>query len=960
MLLFSNRWVFLAIGGVLRSGDITRRATWRDPAPLRWGPQTVNQADPRIVAENEKMRLPLSGVVSPVVGFITLLLVLAACGQPEVEQSENSRGLGAQSTGPTDYTLDAPASASPTIPRVTPSATPEPPTPTPTAVPPTPTATPEPPTSTPTAVPPTSTATPEPPTSTPTAVPLTPTATPEPPAPSVTIRVVTESPTEMVISWSHDLTGPVVQELYKDDELIATPAPDQSSYRDGGLDPNRRYMYRIIVSSSDETTATDEMVAATLAHAPGLAGPFGAHRTGFVLMIVDDVNPPGTAYKVTVWNAEWYLNAKHYSEWSTSRCRAFEDLPTGLPFEFEVVARNLDGVRTLPVRKTILGEDRLVLPYVGVETGSDQSVTAGNLEGQRLCQNLVTLGSFDVENLATQLVLSGLPVGAVEAVMAKTWANDGLDEFEWRVVRGLGRIAAADETAALRVLGMPFLDTVEPRGAESLEALSLREMSVRGLEAILSRPWIEDGLDESERKVIDLVGMIGTRDGAAADRILEMPFLETIEHADADALESLRHLAWEVPHLFRRALAHPTLQGGITDDWVEVVAVSAVVNGGHPDLLDTLLDPARVTVERRAITLPLAGETDLAIVRIQAGSERSMEALEHAVRGVEDFMELPLPVQHVTVVFLDYLGEGYGAFNAYSYMAALTLYDQDGYALSVLPHEVSHYYWRNNHAWVDEGAATFMARVVGDNPTGERLDRWGMVHRYPSTLSELERLLSAGMVDHYVWGANYSLGDRLYSELYRALGDEAFREGFRNLYLATEGVKAGIGELKQAFKAAAPDAAATIETIAARWYDGTEPYDTSHLDTDPVYPSLAGINGRMDGIHVAAGEIGTPTSRFSSEEQSDDLWLTLEYSYQPEGAPRTLHLEIVEYFEDGFVFDRRRVSLDVSAGSDNGTYRLPVGIRAGLWKEYVAHGRYVIYVYHEGAKVAEIEFEITP
>ena len=220
----------------------------------------------------------------------------------------------------------------------------------------------------------------------------------------MTIEVTAESPTEMSIAWSHDLGSQVRQELYRDGELIATPAPDQSSYEDGDLSPNRRFEYRIVLWLGEQSFEVDEAGAATLVHAPKVAGPFEAHRTGFSLAIVDDLNPPETTYKVTVWNAQWYLNAKHYSHWSTSRCRTFEDLPTGLPFEFEVVARNLDGVRTMPVRKTIDGKELLSLRE-GIADEVYAEVMDG--KGEQRCQVLESLEFYDIERMQVLLLMSG-------------------------------------------------------------------------------------------------------------------------------------------------------------------------------------------------------------------------------------------------------------------------------------------------------------------------------------------------------------------------------------------------------------------------------------------------------------------------------------------------------------------------------------------------------------------------
>ena len=256
----------------------------------------------------------------------------------------------------------------------------------------------------------------------PTRVPPTPTETPEVPALTldVTIEVTAESPTEMSITWSHDLGSPVRQELYRDGELIATPVPDQSQYENGDLSPNRRYEYRIVLWLGGESIAKDEAATATLAHAPKVAGPFDAHRTGFSLAIVDDFNPPETTYKVTVWNAQWHLNAKHYSHWSTSRCRTFENLPTGLPFEFEVVARNLDGVRTLPVRETIDGKELLSLPGVIADEVSTEAVDG---EGEQQCQALESLEFYDIESVQVLLLLSGFSIRALGPLPATNVAS---------------------------------------------------------------------------------------------------------------------------------------------------------------------------------------------------------------------------------------------------------------------------------------------------------------------------------------------------------------------------------------------------------------------------------------------------------------------------------------------------------------------------------------------------------
>ena len=198
-------------------------------------------------------------------------------------------------------------------------------------------------------------------------------------------------------------------------------------------------------------------------------------------------------------------------------------------------------------------------------------------------------------------------------------------------------------------------------------------------------------------------------------------------------------------------------------------------------------------------------------------------------------------------------------------------------------------------------------------------------------------------------------------DLYHTLGDEKFREGFRNLYLASEVEDAenlrrtsvGIEHVREAFSFAGEGPNAAI----ARWYDGAEPHDLSRLDTGPVDPSLPSINGRIDDAYVATGGGGPPVSGFSAQNVSDWIYLTLKYSYQVSGDPREIEIDIVEYYEDGFAFRRSPGTLTAEAKYIGGTHWFSVGVSPSRkW----ATGRYMVYVYVDDRKVAEAEYEVSP
>ena len=146
--------------------------------------------------------------------------------------------------------------------------------------------------------------------------------------------------------WGYTVQTAVRQELYRDDELVYEPPLDQTTYTDSGLSPNRRYEYRIVLQLEDGSSETVEAAAVTLAHPPVVAGPMNVTQRGFMLAIVDESNPRETTYRVTVSDGSDTVSI----DWDTSRCRTFEGLRTGEEYRFEVVARNLDGIETEPVR----------------------------------------------------------------------------------------------------------------------------------------------------------------------------------------------------------------------------------------------------------------------------------------------------------------------------------------------------------------------------------------------------------------------------------------------------------------------------------------------------------------------------------------------------------------------------------------------------------------------------------
>ena len=502
---------------------------------------------------------------------------------------------------------------------------------------------------------------------------------------------------------------------------------------------------------------------------------------------------------------------------------------------------------------------------------------------------------------------------------------------------------------------------------------------------MLRKSWVQDAISADEATVIRFLyfivryhpdspppaQVIAAVHGTAG-RILAMPFLDSVESADALAVRSLERIEDISKADFLQVMSRPTLNDGITDEEAEIVLLlGATYQYAGRALVNTLLDPTRIIVEKRAIRLPRSGEMDLAIIRTSPGPARSMDLLEHSVRSIEEFIGAPFPTNHVAVLFEEATsGDTAAGTHFGTHIAMLPEYDVDdsSHDANELPsltaHEVAHYYWRGSETWIDEGSATFMEFSVEKARVGRGL----IADRYPcgyvSSIAEVvaldpEQLSPADT-------CNYSLGERIFLDLYRNLGEATFRQGFNRLYQLRQVLDEflwptylDISHVRNAFQPIAPAATAVIN----RWYDGPTPRGIAPPDSGPVNPSLPAINGRIEGAFVGFNqdgqeELGSPVTRFSAAEVSDRwLFVYLTYTFPRTTGPKVQPLEYVQYYEDGFAFGQRERVYTFEPSRTGAWSGISVGSPPDRkW----ATGRYWVYVYDGDRKVAEAAYEVTP
>ena len=530
----------------------------------------------------------------------------------------------------------------------------------------------------------------------------------------------------------------------------------------------------------------------------------------------------------------------------------------------------------------------------------------------------------------------------------------------------MNNIGSTEVASSVVLLGwvQDGVDAVEVRTIEGLSYMANKDAEVAS--SIASLGWVQDGIEDTEVDLIRDFTSIANRDAEAASRIVGMPFIETIEPPDISAITSLRLLAALMPETFARVMSHVALLDGISNNMASVVATLHGVAGTNPSLIDVLLDPTKVSLERRTVTLPLAGDVILVIIRTAPGAPRSMDLLEHSVRSAEEYMGAPLPTSYVGLLYENAVHGSSAGTNFGTHIAIRPKYDVDGrsheaaFAGNATAHEVAHYYWSGNEDWVDEGGADLMGSIIEGAQTGRPIAVTNTPCGHAGSIAELEGLgVAQGDVE---FQCNYSLGERLFVDMHRTLGEERFQQGFRALYLASEveddadnlrGTSVGVEHIREAFRS--DDGAESA--VIARWYDGTGAHDLSRLDTTPVDPSLSSINGRIDEAYVSMKTDGPAVSTFSAQNVTGWVYLTLKYSYSVSGGQREVPLEIVEYYEDGFEFNRRSRELTAEPRYAGGTSWFSVGSPPSQkW----APGRYWVYVYTRDRKVAEVQYEVTP
>lgn len=431
-----------------------------------------------------------------------------------------------------------------------------------------------------------------------------------------------------------------------------------------------------------------------------------------------------------------------------------------------------------------------------------------------------------------------------DALLDQPWVGDSITPAETDAIFGFRWMPRYVEGQADKVLAMPWAqDEITEAEGRAVRYLYSAGRRVRPLaNKLLEKSWVQDEITADEATVIqNLYWMARPEDASFADdvlaasiSILGMPFLEIVEPPDAQAVRSLRRLEHAGSAKFLEIVSHRKIEDGITDQEAKIVTLLYGTSTYRPESVEVLLRGTGVYLHERAIDLPLSGEVLLTIIRIRDQVTPTMEFLEHSVRTAEEFMGVPLPTNYIAYYFDDAVLATAGGQNFGTHIASKLHYDvENGHSWWRAPyhmaHEVGHYYWRSNAGWIDEGGADVMGAISENRRVDDPVEPRRRPCASADTISELEKLGDSESIENRkLYRCNYPLGERLFLDLYDALGEEAFRQRFRSLYLKSlaedysddcEGTDLGICHLVAAFKVDASEAdAAKVDEIVARWY----------------------------------------------------------------------------------------------------------------------------------------------
>ena len=494
----------------------------------------------------------------------------------------------------------------------------------------------------------------------------------------------------------------------------------------------------------------------------------------------------------------------------------------------------------------------------------------------------------------------------------------------------------------------------------------LQQNNPKLAEEIADIPWITDGLTADEYQITEqLLHITAINEFDAARSLARMPFMQSPEPNDLNALKSLYRIASENKQQLREIIQRQKENQGIRNQDTPIISVMSSVTG-ELHVLEALQDQTKTTIHKSFARLPLAGEIELNVVRTkELGRTDTNQLIASSLVAAESIMAIEFPQKAINVLFTETPNSFTAGTNYGSHIAIQDKFDTNepsqeyDHLHHLISHEIAHYYWNDNSNWIDEGMSDVMASLTRymnekGNPRRSRIDTTTEPCPYFKTIIELK--LKDPNPTEIQYTCNYSLGERFFVAILRAVGDVEMRNSMRRLYdrsreIIPSGDDLDINDLSKEFQ---DDPRA--QRVIRRWYYGTEPHDISRVDDSIPTGYIPQISAQIDAAYLSNEPKGKEIVDIQASTTTGWLYLVLEYKYDNQES-RAAELQLIEYYEDGFQIRNRNFTITTKSGYIGGTYSLSVGIQP---KHPQKPGHYRAMIYSEQTKVAEVEWEVTP
>ena len=403
-------------------------------------------------------------------------------------------------------------------------------------------------------------------------------------------------------------------------------------------------------------------------------------------------------------------------------------------------------------------------------------------------------------------------------ILSFPWFADGVTENERWAVRYIRDIAREDFAMAQNLLGFPWLadDLTEDERWAVRYVWDIAQEDLAMAQNLLGFPWFADGVTEDEKWAVRYVWGIAREDTALANRIANSPFLQPpFRSRDRYAIQSVRFLQTEYPDLLAHMLKQDWFADGLSDDEAALVTIFGrefvyfTINELRPFLTDHRM-------ESRTVLFPLRGEVLATDIQATRGrSRRDITSLiEEAAVEIESFMGIPFPQNDLILLLASCRYSpvrssdnpcGASGLHRGSHMIVDPLRGIKD-ARGTLIHEVAHFYWNSSSpvdvpVWFYEGGADFLESYVQIQLYGETLEsrkrrvderiharcRNKGIDSVQEIVDKLAQLGSEKYRKFEFHSCHYYYGEMLFLQLYHAIGEDAFRAAWQEIYETSRG-----------------------------------------------------------------------------------------------------------------------------------------------------------------------------